>query len=167
MSTEGTGQGSDRRSGIGRFIVPHASFPWLTKSVWMLALGTSLFLGAIGWSYDYYLFQALDISELALNSPGLQRYMRFTILHAAMLALVYAAYMTIVMAFLFYRISGPIYRIKAHMEAVAAGETRSECSVRDGDQLQDVCDAYNQLLHSLDVIEEKPLEESDLLESPS
>jgi nitrogen fixation/metabolism regulation signal transduction histidine kinase len=158
MSAEVT---SGRRLGISRFVVPHASFIWLTKSVWLLALGTGIFLGAIAWSYDYYLFQALDISEIALDSPGIQRYLRFTILNSAVLALAYAVYMTIMAAFLFYRVSGPIYRIKAHMEAVAAGETTSECSVREGDQLQDVCDAYNQLLHSLDLLESKPLDDSN------
>jgi methyl-accepting chemotaxis protein len=165
MSTEKTGGTSNRRMGLTRFIVPHESFLWLTKSVWLLALGTSIFLGAIGWSYDYYLFSALEVSELTLDSPGIQQYMRFTILNAAMLALVYSAYMTIMIAFLFYRVAGPIYRIKTHMEAVAAGDTTSECSVREGDQLQDVCDAYNLLLHSLDVIEAKSLEETALVES--
>ena len=165
MITKETGGRSDRRWGISRFIVPHESFLWLTRSVWLLALGTGIFLGAIAWSYDYYLFRALDISEFTLSSPNIVRYLRFTIINAAMLALAYSAYMALMTAFLFHRVSGPIYRIKAHMEAVAAGETMGECSVREGDQLQDVCRTYNQLLHSLGVIEAKSLEEAVPLES--
>ena len=152
---------SGRRAGLSRFIVPHESFGWLTKRVWVTALGTSIFLGALAWMQHYYLFRGLPLSDLSEHSQILERYVRSTLLNGVVFALAYAMYVTIVAAFLIHRISGPIYRIKRHMAGVAAGEVTSECSLRKGDQLLDVCDTYNQLLQALDVIEPKALPEVD------
>ena len=153
--------GGNRRTGLSRFIVPHESFGWLTQRVWVTALGTSIFLGTVAWVQHYYLFRGLPLSELGEHSQVLERYARFTLLNGMVIALAYAVYITVVAAFLIHRISGPIYRIKNHMAGVAAGEITSECSLRKGDQLVDVCDTYNQLLHALDVVEPKALPEAD------
>ena len=158
-------QGTNRRSGLSRFIVPHDSFGWATKRIWLMAVGTSIFLGGVTWFHQYHLFNALSISELSMQGEIVERYMRFTVFNSIVVAVAYTVYITLAAAYLFHRISGPTYRLKSHMEAVIAGTATSECSLREGDQLQDVCEAYNQLLYTFDVLEPKSLPEAEPPES--
>lgn len=42
-----------------------------------------------------------------------------------------------------FRIAGPLYRFEQHLKALAAGEHPGPCRLREGDELQDVCDLIN------------------------
>ena len=63
--------------------------------------------------------------------------------------------------FLTHRILGPVFRLQSHMQSILDGKTPSEFTLRDTDQLQDIASTYNALLHSLDLIEPKPMEIAD------
>ena len=63
--------------------------------------------------------------------------------------------------FLIHRILGPVFRMQSHMQSILDGKTPSELSLRDTDRLTDVVSTYNALLHSLDLIEPKPMENAD------
>ena len=127
----------------------------------MMALATGIHVGAIGWLFHYHLFNDLGIARITVHPELVERYLRFTVFNSMMVALSSATYITLIAAYLFHRVSGPIYRIERHMEEVIAGEETSECSLRSSDQLRDFCDTYNRLLHSFDVIEPKPLPDAD------
>jgi HAMP domain-containing protein len=47
------------------------------------------------------------------------------------------------------RIAGPIYRLKAHMDAVADGKMPDDVAFRKGDQFKEVAISYNRLLQFL------------------
>lgn len=49
-----------------------------------------------------------------------------------------------------FRIAGPLYRIERHLEQVARGESPGKCKLRQGDDLQELCDLLN---HALDRVE--------------
>ncbi|MHC4375654.1 MAG: hypothetical protein ACYS26_03545 [Planctomycetota bacterium] len=49
-----------------------------------------------------------------------------------------------------HRIAGPIYRFEQYLTAVAAGEHKGACKIRQGDELQDLCDAINDAVSALE-----------------
>ena len=55
-----------------------------------------------------------------------------------------------------FRFAGPIYRFKKYFTELATGRWNVRCSLRQGDDLQDVCDAINAALDPM----RKALEES-------
>ncbi|MFN0059625.1 MAG: hypothetical protein ACKVX7_14305 [Planctomycetota bacterium] len=48
-----------------------------------------------------------------------------------------------------FPIAGPVYRMERHLAAVAAGETAAPCTIRDGDELQELCEAINRVIAKL------------------
>ncbi len=150
-------QGSNYRVGLTRFMVPHASFDWYVRGIGLSALAFGALTGIVSWGYHMQLFDALGLAHQAAWPELVAQYGRLSLLAAGAGAVTMAMFITLVSMFLFHRIVGPVYRLKQHMIAVANGEDVRPLRFRDGDQLADVCDVYNQLLVSLDVIEaEKP-----------
>ena len=49
-----------------------------------------------------------------------------------------------------FRIAGPIFRFKRHLERIANGETPQPCRLRPGDELHDLCDIMNRAVARLD-----------------
>jgi len=48
-----------------------------------------------------------------------------------------------------HRIAGPIYRFEKHLEAIARGENPGDCTIRDDDELQSLCDTINRAVNQL------------------
>lgn len=48
-----------------------------------------------------------------------------------------------------FPIAGPIHRFEQYLRAVSRGEQLGPCKIRDGDQLQDLCDAINEATEPL------------------
>jgi hypothetical protein len=69
--------------------------------------------------------------------------------------------------FIYHKVAGPVYRLKLHMLAVIDGQDVPEMKLRRTDQLSDICDTYNQMLYTLEVLEPKPLEGAKTPPSPS
>ena len=42
-----------------------------------------------------------------------------------------------------HRIVGPLYRFETHLTKLLAGETKAACTIRKGDELQELCDLIN------------------------
>ena len=42
-----------------------------------------------------------------------------------------------------HRIAGPVYRLESYLRSVAMGEANGPCSLRKGDEMQDLCDLLN------------------------
>jgi hypothetical protein len=157
--TGATERSKNARIGISRFMVPHASFDWYVRGIGLSALGFGVVTGITSWAYHMELFDALGLA----SQPGwpelVAQYGRLSMLAAGAVAVTMAMFITLVSMFLFHRIVGPVYRLKLHMIAVANGEDVQPLRFRDGDQLADVGDAYNQLLVALDVLDADKLDE--------
>lgn len=48
-----------------------------------------------------------------------------------------------------HRVAGPIYRFEQYLAQVARGESVGPCVLRDGDELQDLCDRMNEAVEKL------------------
>lgn len=48
-----------------------------------------------------------------------------------------------------FKIAGPAYRMEQYLRALARGEASGPCSIRKGDQLQELCEALNLAVESL------------------
>jgi methyl-accepting chemotaxis protein len=48
-----------------------------------------------------------------------------------------------------FRIAGPVYRFEQFLASVASGEQIGPCKLRDGDELQSLCDAINAATESV------------------
>lgn len=80
--------------------------------------------------------------DLARSTPGLL--VKTTLMS---LAVVIPAVVLIGIAMAF-RIAGPVYRFERHLEGVIRGDAVGECSIRKGDDLQDLCGLLNQGLEA-------------------
>ena len=56
-----------------------------------------------------------------------------------------------------FRIAGPVYRFEQYLGSVARGEQLGPCKIRDGDELQNLCDAINAATEPLRMRHEQPL----------
>lgn len=48
-----------------------------------------------------------------------------------------------------FPIAGPLYRFKQHLASIARGERPGPCKIREGDELQDLCELLNAAVDSL------------------
>lgn len=48
-----------------------------------------------------------------------------------------------------FRIAGPVYRLKAFLDAIRRGESPPDVQIRKGDELQDVCELLNEVTRPL------------------
>ena len=60
-----------------------------------------------------------------------------------------APVMFLVGIFLTHRVAGPVYRLERHLEALARGENPGECSTREMDELQELCEHLNEAVRAL------------------
>lgn len=155
-----------RRIRISRFVVPHDSFDWYTRGIAITTLATGSLLALCTWLYHQQLFSAMGLREVAEYPEVLDQYARLSLIGTGVVVLVATLYITMMAGFLFHRVAGPIYRLRLHMLAAANGEPVGELRLRSKDQLGDLCEAYNQLLHSVDLVEAKPLEETAKPDGP-
>jgi hypothetical protein len=147
---------NNRRIGLTRFIVPHASFTWYTRSIAISTLITGILIAAAMWIYSHELYQALGLPPMAQDPAALAQYNRFTIITTAVVVIVGTLYITTVSAYLFHRVAGPVYRFERHMQDVLDGYAVDPLRFRDSDQLPELAETYNQLLYKLEVLEPKP-----------
>lgn len=152
---------SNRRIGLTRFIVPHDSFRWFTQSIAISTLATGVGLALAMWIYSQQLYAAIGLPPMAENADALATYQRLSMISTGVVVVAGTLYITMVSAFLFHRVAGPVYRIEQHMLDVIDGHPISPLRFRDGDQLVGLSDTYNQLLYAVDVLEPKPLEDAE------
>lgn len=158
---------SHRRTGLTRFIVPHASFRWFTQSIALSTLATGAGLAFAMWIYSQQLYSAIGLPPMAQNADALATYTRLSFISTAVVVVVGTLYITMVSAFLFHRVVGPVYRIEQHMHEVIDGHSISPLQLREGDQLTELAETYNQLLYTVDALEPKPLEEAEAAATPA
>ena len=151
---------SNSRIGLSRFMVPHAAFDWYVRAIALSALAFGALTGVASWAYHMELFDALGLSSQVGWPELVAQYGRLSLLAAGIVAITMSIFVTLVSMFLFHRIVGPVYSLKQHMIAVANGEDVRPLRFRDGDQLSDVGDVYNQLLVSLDVLDADKVDEA-------
>jgi hypothetical protein len=151
---------SNRRTGVTRFIVPHDSFRWFTRSIAVSTLATGLGLAVAMWIYSQSLYSAIGLPPMAEDPAALAAYTRLSMISTAVVVIVGTLYVTMVSAYLFHRVAGPVYRIEQHMREVIDGHPVQPLRFRDGDQLGSLAETYNQLLHAVDALEPKPLEKA-------
>lgn len=149
---------SNRRTGLTRFIVPHDSFKWYTRSIAISTLVTGAGLAVGMWIYSQHLYTAIGLPPMAEDPAALAEYTRLSLISTGIVVVVGTLYITMVSAYLFHRVAGPVYRIEQHMLEVIEGRSVEPLRFRDGDQLVELADTYNQLLQSFDAFEPKPLE---------
>lgn len=58
-----------------------------------------------------------------------------------------------------FRVAGPIYRFEQYLRSVAKGEQIGPCKIRQGDELQPLCDAINEATEPLRMRRSAPQEE--------
>ena len=49
-----------------------------------------------------------------------------------------------------FRIAGPVYRFENHLRQIARGERPGRCRLREGDELQDLCELLNRAVEALE-----------------
>lgn len=80
-----------------------------------------------------------DSGELADAIPGVV--LETLLFSCAMLLPVLFAFGIL----LTHRIAGPLHRFESYLGALARGEVDTPCKIREGDQLQELCDVINEV----------------------
>jgi hypothetical protein len=141
---------------LTRYIVPHSSFDWYTRVMGLSTLAILMVVGAGGWVYLQQLFEATGLQAYQ-EAPGVvEQYKRMTLIGTCMIVLTATLYVTLVAGFLFHRVAGPVFSLKRHMVEIMDGKPVQEIVFRDTDQLGDLAETYNQLLHHLELVDPKP-----------
>ncbi len=149
----------NKRVGLSRYIVPHESSDWYMRRVIYIAIGAGFALGAGSWLFHEQLVGALGLYQVVEAPQLLANYSHFMLLFSVTIAALSAlVYFMLFGIFLFHRVAGPVYHMKRHMEAITQGEPARPLKLRNGDQLQDVAEVYNQLLVKLGALESLPQE---------
>ena len=65
-----------------------------------------------------------------------------------------------------FRIAGPVYRMELYLKELAAGGYSGPCSIRKGDELQELCEVLNQAVGRLRVSESEETAGSPDLDGP-
>jgi hypothetical protein len=149
----------DRRLGRTRFFVPDASFRWYLRGVALGALGIGAFFGALSWWYNRRLLESLGVFDAA-EIPGVQQaisdYAAYSIVITGIAFVGTVLFVTLLSLFLLHRISGPVYRLKQHMLGIMMGRPPGELEFRKDDQLSDLSATFNELMHHLGLVEDRP-----------
>lgn len=112
---------------------PQMAVAFLTGACSVLGLLTPLLLDGVESLFHDYMPSLYPGGEVIFFSVALIPFLAITLL---------SFYVT-------NKIVGPIYRLRAHMNAVARGETREAIKFRKYDFFQDVADAFNLILKEL------------------
>jgi hypothetical protein len=156
---ESSQRSHNERWGVSRWFVPHPSFRWYLRGVGLGALFASSFFGLASWYYNQALIDALAGHD-AFTDPGvlaaLSSYATLSMFVTAIGVVGATTFVVIFSIYFLHKIAGPVYRIKGHMQRLIDGAEVSELVLRKDDQLQDLCQTYNQLLHHLELFEPKP-----------
>ena len=48
-----------------------------------------------------------------------------------------------------FKVAGPLHRLEQHCRAIIRGEDPGICKLRKGDEMQDLCDLFNQAIDKL------------------
>ena len=151
--------------GVGRtyrwrreLLVSSETSDWFARAMGIAVVSTWAILGGCAWLYHRNLAEWLSLAELERNPELLEQYLLLSAIGSGIVAVIAGFNVLMVSLFLFQRVAGPIFSVMRHMQQVIDGEPVTTLSLRKDDQLRELCDTYNQLLHSLDVIEPKPPE---------
>ena len=114
---------ASRRYGLTRFIVPHDTFKWYTRSIALSTLAT----GAISRPaiYSQKLYEAMGLPPMAQDPSMLADYNRFTMITIAVVVVVGTLYITTISAP--HRVVG-VYRFEHRMKTCSTATRSSPCA---------------------------------------
>ena len=151
----------NRRIGLSRFTVPHATYAWHVKAFALFALVAGMALGGAIGLHQIQMIKAIGLDELAINPEALETHaLKMMIYSVTLSGIAFSCFTLVVGAFLFHRICGPIYRLKGHMLALLNDQQVHSLKLRETDQLQDIAEVYNSLLVKYQIIKEEPPQNS-------
>ncbi len=153
--------GRDRRWTRTRFVVPIAAYSWHTRGIAVAALLISCLTGGLAWWAQQRIFHSMGFDLFGPSAEAAGQFARATLLANGLLFGLSCGLMTFAAMFLAHRILGPVYRLQSHMQSILEGKPPTELILRNTDQLKDVVSTYNALLQSLDLMEPKPMANSD------
>jgi HAMP domain-containing protein len=146
----------DRRTGWTRFLVPDPAFSWYMRTITLGSVVVALFFTAVLWWYHGKLLDLLGLYDL-LDDPAVHEmvaeYSKLSLVVILLSVATAAGFLLVMALFLLHRISGPIYRMKAHMMELAAGAPPRPLRFRTDDQLADLADIFNDLMRHYGLLE--------------
>ena len=139
----------NKRWGITRFLVPHPDNRWF---LWRILLGSliiGLILCGVFWWYHQQFQQSLQSMGLLENEIVREELFNYLKVLKFMLAggVVFNTFLvTLLSAYLFHKIAGPMYHLKIHLEKILSGGSTTELHFRKGDRFQEIANMLNQVL---------------------
>ena len=121
-----------------------------------------LFAGLLWWFHG----RLLDVLGLYdyLDEPGVRdaviRYAKLSLIVTGASVLGAAVWMLFLSVFFLHRIAGPIYRLKAHMMDMIAGDVPKELSFRETDQLKDLSALFNEFVQHFGLLADGEADEN-------
>jgi methyl-accepting chemotaxis protein len=116
-------------------------------------VGWFLAVTSIGLLLQYMLFGAL-LSELAASLPDsgadLMSEVDRLLMRSLLISVAIVLPLTLAVGILqTFRFAGPVHRFEEHLTRVARGEETDPCRIREGDELQELCERINQAVATL------------------
>jgi len=149
----------ERRSGRTRFFVPDASFRWYVRGVGIGALGIGVFFGALSWWYQRRLLDSFGVFD-KLSDPELEQAVSehaiYSLVVTGVASVATVLFITLLSLYLLHRIVGPVYRLKQYMLGIMMGRPATELRFRQGDQLSELSETFNEFLRHQRILEGRP-----------
>jgi methyl-accepting chemotaxis protein len=137
-----------------RLFVPDPTFGWYVRGMLAgVAMGCVVF-GWILWNFHGSHVEGISagaadpaVRELVVESS------RHLLTATAVVALGCLLFVVVMSMYLLHRISGPIYRLRNHIDSIARGGPVHELTFRKDDQLLDLARSFNQMMRRLGKLE--------------
>lgn len=114
----------------------------------LVLVGSLVVLGIIYWLARNSTTVAIIDGRVGVHSTA--EYLLPLLIQTFLVELVVVSVATIVMTVLVsHKIAGPLFRLKVMLAGLGEGDVSTPMRLREGDQLQNVADAYNQAINKL------------------
>ena len=126
-----------------KLIIPSVQVRLTATLVGIATVGMLLQFLFLGARLTSFLSETEGGAELAQELPGLL----VSVFLVSLLALL--PVMTMLGVAVSFRFAGPLHRFHEYLQGVARGDQLGPCRLREGDQLQHICDAINEVTEPL------------------
>ncbi len=123
---------------------------FILKFCLLMAFGSVLTIGLVYWLAQHSTTVAIQHGRIGVHSTS--EYLLPLMAQTVFIQLIITSLAAIgMMVFVSHKIAGPLFRLKAMLTKLGDGDFSATMSLRQGDQLQKVAQAYNEAVSKLNL----------------
>ena len=140
-----------------RYLVDPHFFFWFVRVMVTAALSVGVLLGMLFWWYHQHVVQTLDRHGWLANrliQEEVATYGQNLLLVCGLAFVIIIVFLVFLGLVLAHRISGPLHKLKIHVDKALQGEKVNPLAFRKRDHFHSIADRVNKLLAQADLLEQ-------------